>query len=398
MVPESPRRGRLIPLTSREMVCYAALVGTPFRVSRGGGIMRRSCVPGGLVLLALALGCHHEVEMIPLAERTIYSTDRFYDVQAISKDHAVVVGYGGKILSTTDAGNSWEILPSGTDLALYAVHFTDAQHGFISGQDGVILHTEDGGKSWQKQESNAIFQDKDGSKQSLFLFGLYALDNDHAWAVGDRSILTSTSDGGKTWRARKVQMEADISGGESLAAADPILYDVKFTDAQNGWIVGEFGKIMHTSDGGETWHEQEKTLLEGTGIFDLLDLPTLYGIHMLDAQRGVAAGIEGHVARTSDGGQRWSFDQVEVEYPLIDPLFEVVELPSGEGWAAGAAGEVVRRRAGEKAWKRAKLGQDVLTWLRGLSFSDEQNGWLVGGFGLIYRTTDGGKSWLPSQG
>jgi len=293
MVPESPRRGRLIPLTSREMVCYAALVGTPFRVSRGGGIMRRSCVPGGLVLLALALGCHHEVEMIPLAERTIYSTDRFYDVQAISKDHAVVVGYGGKILSTTDAGNSWEILPSGTDLALYAVHFTDAQHGFISGQDGVILHTEDGGKSWQKQESNAIFQDKDGSKQSLFLFGLYALDNDHAWAVGDRSILTSTSDGGKTWRARKVQMEADISGGESLAAADPILYDVKFTDAQNGWIVGEFGKIMHTSDGGETWHEQEKTLLEGTGIFDLLDLPTMFGISVVDDKNAVAVGLEG---------------------------------------------------------------------------------------------------------
>ena len=360
--------------------------------------MRRSCVPGGLVLLVLALGCHHEVEMIPLAERTIYTTDRFYDVQALSKDHAVVVGYGGKVLSTKDGGNSWEILPSGTDLALYAVQFPDEQHGFISGQDGVILHTDDGGKSWQKQESNAVFQDKDGSKQSLFLFGLYALDTDHAWAVGDRSILTSTSDGGKTWRARKVQREADISGGESLAAADPIFYDVKFTDAQNGWIVGEFGKIMHTSDGGETWHEQEKTLLEGTGIFDLLDLPTLYGIHMLDAQRGVAAGIEGHIARTADGGQRWTYDQIEVEYPLIDPLFEVVELPNGEGWAAGAAGEVVRRHAGEKAWSRAKLGQDVLTWLRGLSFSDEQNGWIVGGFGLIYRTTDGGKSWLPSQG
>jgi photosystem II stability/assembly factor-like uncharacterized protein len=361
--------------------------------------MRRWSIPGGLALLVtVVLGCHHEVEMVPLAERTIYTTDRFYDIQALTKDHAFVVGYGGKIIETRDGGGSWEIRPSGTDVALYTVRFPDDQHGFISGQDGLIIHTDDGGKTWQKQESNAIFQDKDGSKQPLFLFGLYAVDAQHAWAVGDRSILTSTTDGGKTWRARKVVMEADISGGESLAAADPILYDVKFTDLQNGWIVGEFGKIMHTTDGGETWHEQEKTLMEGTGIFDLLDLPTLYGIHMVDNQRGTAAGIEGHIARTTDGGQHWGFDKIEVEYPLVDPLFEVLELPNGDGWASGAAGEVMRHQAGETSWKRAKLGQDVLTWLRGISFSDQQHGWLVGGFGLIYRTTDGGKTWLPSQG
>ena len=361
--------------------------------------MRRSYVPGGLVLLALlALGCHHEVEMVPLAERTIYTTDRFYDVQAITKDHAFVVGYGGKILETKDGGFSWNILESGTDLALYAVHFTDEQHGFISGQDGLMLHTADGGKTWQKQTSNAIFEDKDGSKQPLNLFGLWASDADHAWSVGDRSIITSTSDGGKTWKSRKVQMGADLSGGESMAAADPVLYDIRFIDGQNGWIVGEFGKITHTTDGGETWKEQEKTLMEGTGIIDVLDLPTLYGVYMTDAQKGVASGIEGHVARTTDGGQRWAFDPLEVEYPLIDPLFRIVELSNGDGWAVGAAGEVVRRPPGETAWKRAKLGQDVLTWLRGLSFSDAQNGWLVGGFGLIYRTTDGGKSWLPSQG
>jgi photosystem II stability/assembly factor-like uncharacterized protein len=348
-------------------------------------------------LVGLALGCHPEVEMVPLAERTIYTTDRFYDVQALTKDRAFVVGYGGKILETTDGGLNWQKHESGTDFALYTVRFADERHGFISGQDGVILHTGDGGKTWVKQQSNAFFEEKDGTKLPLYLFGLYVLDKDHAWAVGDRSVLTSTSDGGKTWRSRKVPMEADLSGGESIAAADPIFYDVRFTDLQHGWIVGEFGKIMYTADGGETWKEQSRSLMEGTAIFDLLDLPTLYGVHMVDAQRGIASGIEGHIARTTDG-QHWKFEPMEMEYPLVDPLFEVYETPSGDGWAVGAAGEVVRRQPGETAWKRAKLGQDVLTWLRGLSFSDDQHGWLVGGFGLIYRTTDGGKTWLPSQG
>jgi photosystem II stability/assembly factor-like uncharacterized protein len=357
-----------------------------------------SLIPIGLSL-ASALGCHREVEMIPLADRTIYATDRFYDVHALSKDRAFIVGYGGKILETTNAGLTWTAHESGTELALYAVRFTDEQHGWISGQEGLILHTEDGGKTWTKQESNAIYVDprEPDNKQPLYLFGLWALDNDHAWAVGDRSILTSTSDGGKTWTAKKVPMELDTSGGESLASADPIFYDVRFMDAQHGWIVGEFGKIMRTDDGGATWKEQERSLMEGAGIFDLLDIPTLFGVYAKSPTEAVGSGLEGHIARTTDG-QHWAYDPVEVDVPLLDPLFRIVEQEDGTGWAVGAAGEVLHRAPGESAWKRAKLGQDVLTWLRGISFSDPQNGWMVGGFGLVYRTTDGGKSWLPSQG
>ena len=361
--------------------------------------MRRWSLPRGLALLLLALGCHREIEMVPLSERTIYATDRFYDVQSLTQDRAFVVGYGGKILETTDGGRNWEIRPSGVDVGLYDVCFADAHNGWVSGQDGLVLHTADGGRTWQKQEANALAEEKDGPKLPVYLFALDCIDKDHAWAVGDRSIVTSTTDGGRTWRSRKVAGASDdLSGGESLAAADPIFYDVQFLDLQQGWIVGEFGKILHTDDGGESWREQQRTLMEGSGIFDPLDLPTLYGLHLVDAQRGVASGIEAHMARTTDGGARWSFDKFEVEYPLLDPLFRVVELPDGQSWAVGAAGEVVRRAAGATAWKRAELGQDVLTWLRGISFSDPQNGWMVGGYGLIYRTTDGGQTWLPSQG
>jgi photosystem II stability/assembly factor-like uncharacterized protein len=350
--------------------------------------------------LVLAIGCHREVEMLPLADRTINITDRFFGVQALSKDRAFVVGYAGTILETTDGGFTWVKHPSGVETALYDVHFADDQRGWISGQEGVILGTDDGGKTWTRQESHAIYVDprEPNVTQQLYLFGLFALDRDHAWAVGDRSILTSTDDGGKTWRAHKVEMEIDTSGGESLAAADPIFYDVKFADLQHGWIVGEFGKIMYTEDGGQTWREQERSLMEGTGIIDLLDLPSLFGVHVIDPQHALAAGLEGHIARTSDAGKTWTYDKVDVDIPLLDPLFEVTELPDGNGWAVGAAGEVMRREPGSTAWKRAKLGQDVLTWLRAISFSDNQNGWMVGGFGLIYRTTDGGKSWLPSQG
>jgi photosystem II stability/assembly factor-like uncharacterized protein len=82
----------------------------------------------------------------------------------------------------------------------------------------------------------------------------------------------------------------------------------------------------------------------------------------------------------------------------VDPLFTITEFADGTAWASGAAGEVMHRESRTTPWRRAKLGQDVLTWLRGMSFSDPQHGWMVGGYGLIYRTSDGGKTWLPSQG
>lgn len=361
--------------------------------------MRRKSIPWGVVLFALGIGCHREIEMTPLIERTIYQTDRFYDVQAISKERAIVVGYGGKILETRDQGRNWTVIPSGTDSALYGVKFVDDSTGWIVGQDGLVLFTKDGGKTWNPQESNATFEEADGAVKRAYLFNVDATDAQHVWAVGDRSVLTSSSDGGQTWRSRKLQMEADLSGGQSLAAADPIFYDVNFVDAKNGWIVGEFGKILRTRDGGETWKEQTQTLLEGTEYFDLLDLPTLFGLDARNLENAVAAGLEAHVARTRNGGEKWTYDKTEGgDVKLQDPLYDVVEFADGAGWAVGAAGQVVRTEPGSDVWNRADIGQDVLTWLRAISFSDPKNGWMVGGFGLIYYTEDGGKSWLPVQG
>src|SRR4029450_11408610 len=80
---------------------------------QGGSCMRRRSIPLGIVLVGLAMGCHREVEMTPLIERTIYPTARFYDVQALSKDRAVIVGYGGKMLETRDRGRNRNGIQSG---------------------------------------------------------------------------------------------------------------------------------------------------------------------------------------------------------------------------------------------------------------------------------------------
>ena len=50
-----------------------------------------------------------------------------------------------------------------------------------------------------------------------------------------------------------------------MAGLDSIYFEqIQFVDNKQGWICGEYGKIYHTNDGGETWQEM-----------DQMDLPTM---------------------------------------------------------------------------------------------------------------------------
>jgi photosystem II stability/assembly factor-like uncharacterized protein len=347
-------------------------------------------------LLALG-GCHREVDEIPLIDRKIAISDKFYDVQALDAERAVVVGYGGKILMTEDGGRTWQRRPSGTRRALYNVDFVDDDNGWISGQDGVILRTKDGGKTWKKQKSGT----------TLYLFGLDFVDANEGWVVGDQATYLHTIDGGETWKLNKFSASEGLSEDEELVSADPILYAVQFLDRQRGWIIGEFGKIYATQNGGRSWVEQQESLLRGgvvqvggRAVTRAVDIPTFFGVHFIDESNGLVAGLDGTVARTRDGGETWKFEEFDIDpqFPLIDPLFEPYQMKDTSGWALGAAGQVVRQAQPNTAWQRASLGMELLSWLRGIDFHDDSHGWMVGGYGLILRSTDGGKTWLPCVG
>lgn len=340
-----------------------------------------------LLSIALLAACHADVENVPLTEQKIYFSDKFFDVEAIGPDHAMVVGYGGKILETKDGGLSFTALDSGTHLALYDVGVV-GEKIWISGQEGLIVHSADGGKTFSPQKSGT----------ENYLFAIHMLDEKRGFAVGDRSTLVETKDGGETWEARKVAPESAGEEEENpdllLAMQDPILYDVHFLDESTGWVVGEFGRILRTDDGGATWREQQKTLMgEETGIVDPMDIPTFFGVHPVSAEEAIVTGLEGRIARTTDGGETWAFETMTLEYPIVDPLYASYVTSEGTAWAVGAAGEVVTRNPEDEQWKRADLGMSLFTWIRSVDFSDPEHGWLVGGYGNILHTEDGGKSW-----
>jgi photosystem II stability/assembly factor-like uncharacterized protein len=350
--------------------------------------MRLRTALTSLVLGVMLAACHSETENVPLSDQKIYFSDRFYDVKALSAERAIVVGYGGKILVTSNGGASFDRVDGGTDLALYKVAAV-GDRLWISGQEGLILHSNDGGKTWQKQNSDT----------KMYLFSIFFMDENRGFAVGDSSTLTETSDGGKTWKARTVSTGEENTSEMALAMQDPIFYDVRFSDDQSGWIAGEFGQLLRTTDGGQTWTANQKTLMTPeSGIVDPIDLPTFFGQYAVNDQDVLAAGLDGKIARTRDGGVTWRFEPMKLAFPISEPLYQPYVTPDGTGWAVGGGGEIVQVAAGQSEWGRPNLGMPIYTWLRSISFADAQHGWMAGGFGMILRTSDGGKSWRPCLG
>ena len=148
---------------------------------------------------------------------------------------------GSKIYVTTDAGNSWLLqLYTGSSndaTTLHDIAFTDPNNGIAVGNTMmepwlVIYKTTDGGTTWDWISSDF------GSLNSVFLFNA-----DEGIAVGgnrvviNQSTIIRTSDGWSSW-------EDQISGTTNS------LSDVYFIDDLNGWIVGDNGTILHTTNGG----------------------------------------------------------------------------------------------------------------------------------------------------
>src|SRR4030095_7549921 len=111
------------------------------------------------------------------------------DFYFIDTNNGFAVGARGTILRTTDGGNNWDILASGTDDDLYAVAFTDPNTGTAVGNFGAILKTTDAGNHWTIQ--------RDGMTDVLF--GVSFTDANTGTAVGSDGLILRTTNGGTNW-------------------------------------------------------------------------------------------------------------------------------------------------------------------------------------------------------
>ncbi|MFZ0890354.1 MAG: YCF48-related protein [Candidatus Binataceae bacterium] len=362
-----------------------------------------------LALIAAA-GCHRKVGMPPLPERNITTSDDFFDVWPTSPERALIVGTRGKVILAEAGGRHFRRIDIRTDLAVFGIQMVDGENGYLCGQDGLVMRTRDGGRTWERLNS----------RTKLSIFALSFPDRLHGYLVGDSSLVLSTSNGGESFFKRQLEhIFAHELRDYALPYQDPVLYGVDFINDRKGWVVGEFGRIWKTDNGGRSWKEQQQSLVkqwkrslspnDDPRLADYL-LPTMFAVSFRDKNRGAACGLEGWVIETGDGGKTWTFMHQSPrpgappaglipgapQIPARDPLFTIQLLGAQGGMAAGLTGTVLKREP-DGTWAHDQNVPALPLPLSQLRFFDNQHGWIVG-YGTVLYTSDGGRSWRFCQG
>lgn len=110
-----------------------------------------------------------------------------------------LVGDGGLVLTTRDAGKTWQTpaadVPEGVRNQFdYSALAMRGKHVWVAGTPGTrILHSADGGQTWELQSTG----------QTLPIHALWFANDRLGWAVGDLGTILATVDGGKSWRVQR---------------------------------------------------------------------------------------------------------------------------------------------------------------------------------------------------
>ncbi len=150
-----------------------------------------------------------------------------------------------------------------------------------------------------------------------------------------------------------------------------------FVDVNTGYIVGLFGAIGKTTNGGSTWISQN---VSNTNM--------LFGVNFTNISTGWACGLFGIILKTTNGGFAWNLQFSGTTNDLLRIQF----VNSTTGWVCGRSGTILKSITGGAIWQSQTSG--TTEDLFGLSFVSSTTGWVVGANGTILKTTNGGTNWI----
>lgn len=356
-----------------------------------------------------------------------------------TQGHLLATTSSGKIIRSTDSGNSWQPVYEGPDYARlkkimfigetgyalghatllkseddgetwftiyipshgeyslgdFGVHFFNEAEGYLGTDQGEIFYTHDGGRSWETRLSGWWYD----------VHNLWFISKDTGFATIDFGDLYKTTDGGRTWSevdlsafghstrvydmvffnagsgfmATNIGLCKTTNGGQSwtLVPSAPSGEQIKFVDANTGFMYGDFTPLTRTTDGGNTWNY----------VFDVPGNPitgvvksgnTLYCVSKDSYQ---SYDSDRMLAVSSDAGNTWT----RISHFTHNPLYRMKFSAGGRGFITGEDGIMETRDHG-LSWKQPVTD---LTSIADFLFLDENNLILVS-MGQIYKSTDGG--------
>ncbi len=304
-------------------------------------------------------------------------TDDINDMDANNNNYWAV-GSNGKIISTTNTGTNWVVVPSGTTNDLNAVKFALFSYSaFVAGSNGTVLRSTNSGSTWIVQNS--------GCSQKLN--AIYVLrDTLTVVAVGDNGTILKSTNQGLTWAPKTssttnnlyaiIQSYSDVlcavgAGGTVLVSPDAgeywiqypggtinSLYSIEWYDNlfADMIAVGDNGTIIKTSNGGMNWFPLNSGTTQNLRKIKVLDE---YFNQHCQIKYYFVSGSNGTVITSTDLGLSW-----ETRYtPVSVNLNSICFYSLNTGFACGSSGTMIKTVSNHYYQdKRIMDGNNIGTW------------------------------------
>jgi photosystem II stability/assembly factor-like uncharacterized protein len=272
-------------------------------------------------------------------------------------------------------------IPHGS--VITAVTFLDTDHGWAvvsdcANEQGNLYRTSDGGRSWMRGRI--------GGSTCNAGAGVFPVFGDpdvgyltHLEPTGGFAEIARSHDGGRSW---------------SRPRPMPVVGDVEFTSASEGWLAARFGavELLHTLDRGRSWRRVQLPISR----------------HAVRVGSPVFIGEEGVLAATIEYRRGWGVQFVatkgsgawhrvgSIRFEGKAPARIDVTGIAGENawWVDVGHGDIVRSADGGTTWHRASSpNHDEVVSIEPIN---GRRSWVIteNNWGReLWLTHDGGRSW-----
>ena len=215
--------------------------------------------------------------------------------------------------------------------------------------------------------------------QSLILD--MARSGDRIIAVGERGHILISTDGREWRQSANVPLRSTFTAVTSIAS--------------NVWVVGHDGVILHSGDAGEHWEIQRRDLrgkpADGVDAGSVRQGAPLLDVLFTDANHGFAIGAYSLFLKTEDGGKTWTGSRINA-------------VDNAQATAAEEKTEVEESTHSDNELQSSVFSADELAigmeedaHLNGIARTESGGYVIVGERGAVFRSRDGGASWVRSQ-
>ncbi len=258
----------------------------------------------------------------------------------------------------------WEVVPLPSPDTPIDMTFSDVdpKHGWIVGTNASLLETTDGGKTWRARALNV--------GETNYRFVSVSFYGNEGWIAGKPALLLHSEDAGKSWS--RIGLSSKLPG-------DPAL--IKALGNGIAEMATDIGAIYRTEDKAQNWRA---LVTQAVG--------TVRNLFRNPDGRYIAVSAKGNFYSTwSPGDAAWTQHNRNSSKRVNNMGY----TPDGRIWMLNRGGQLqFTNSSSTEDWGKPIMPKVAEGYgLLDLSFQDQDHIWVAGGSSHLIYSEDGGKTW-----